>query len=71
LEHSRTNAAELRYGYSFFMYEPFVTVMQELSAIEVAIQSRSPMMDRLSHIQVLPQPLMTSQKVLGEARIDG
>ena len=71
LEHSRTNAAELRYGYSSFMYEPSITAMQELSAIEVAMQSRSPVMDRLSHIQVLPQPLITSQKVVGEAWIGG
>jgi hypothetical protein len=71
LEHSRTNAAELRYGYSSLMYEPSVTAMQELSAIEAAIQSRSLVMDRLSYIQVLPQPLMTSQKVVGEAWIGG
>jgi hypothetical protein len=31
------------------MYEPSVTATQELSAIEGDIQSRSPMMDRLSH----------------------
>jgi hypothetical protein len=71
LEHSKTNAAELRYGYSSFMYEPSITAIQELSAIEAAIQPRSPMMDRLSHIQVLPQPLMTYQKVVGEAWIGG
>jgi hypothetical protein len=53
------------------MYEPSVTVMQELLAIEAAIQSRPPVMDRLSHIQVFPQPLMTSQKVVGEAWIGG
>jgi hypothetical protein len=49
LEHSRTKAAELRSGHSSFMYEPSVTATQELSAIEGDIQSRSPMMDRLSH----------------------
>jgi len=67
LEHSRTNAAELRYGCSSFMYEPSVTATHELSAIDAAIQSRLPVMARLSHIHVSPQPLMTSQNVDGVA----
>jgi hypothetical protein len=59
------------YEYVSFIYKPSITAMQELSAIKVAIQSRSHINDKLSHNQVFPQPKITSNKDDGGAFVDG
>jgi hypothetical protein len=48
-----------------------VTATQELSAIELVIQSMSPDMTRLFHSHVLPHPCIASQKLVGAALVGG
>ena len=53
------------------MYEPSVTTVKELSAMESASHDISPLIGRLSHSQVLPQLLITLQKSKRGAGLGG
>ncbi len=55
--HSKTNAAEHRWGYNSLMYEPSVTATSVPLLIERCIQSVPPDTFMLSHSHVLPHSL--------------
>jgi hypothetical protein len=65
LLHSRTNAAEHRFGNNSQVYNPSVTAIRVLLVIDLLNQDTPPVTVKCFHSQVFPHDCNTSKKEVG------